>query len=246
MSKQSGLGATFLIGGYDLSGDISSLDSISGGPAALDVTSIKALANERLGGERDGDLQFTSWFDVALGQEHPVLSALPRADTVAMGYFGGAAVGSPAFAINGKQLNYDGTRGDDGSFSFKAEVQADGFGLEWGELLTAGQRTDTTATTGSAHDDGGSGTAFGAQAYLMVTGFTGTSVTVEIDHCTTSGGTYTALMTFAAATGVGAQRISVSNTTTVNEFLKVKTTGTFTSARFAVLFVRNPIAGVSF
>lgn len=236
MSKQSGLGATFLIDGYDLSGDISSLDSVTGGPAPLDVTPINALANVRIGGLRDGDLQFTSWFDVSVGQEHPVLSALPTTDAIATGYFASPAVGSPAFCINGKQLNYDGTRGTDGSLSFKVEVQANGYGLEWGELLTAGLRTDTTGTTGADHDDG-AGSTYGAQAYLQLTAFTGTSVTVTIEHCTTSGGSYSSLMAFSAMEAIGAQRISTTGT--VDEFTKVVTSGTFSSATFAVVFMRN-------
>ena len=32
-NKMSGLGDNFLIGGYDLSGDVSALSQISGGPA---------------------------------------------------------------------------------------------------------------------------------------------------------------------------------------------------------------------
>lgn len=236
MAKSSGLGATFLIGGVDLSGDVSSLDSISGGPNPLDVTAIKDSANERIGGLRSGDLQFTTWFDPLV--EHPVLSALPTTDTIATGYFS-PTVGSPAFSINGLQLNYDGTRGADGSFSFKCEVQSDAFGLEWGELLTAGLRTDTTATTGAFQDDG-AGTTFGAQAYLQLTALTGTNVVVTLTHATTSGGTYNTLMAFNSMTALGTQRISVSGT--VNEFIKVATSGTFTSATFAVHFVRNQTA----
>lgn len=244
MAKQSGLGATFVITGYDLSGDVGSLDKISGGPAALDVTSIKSSANERIGGLRDGDLQFTSWFDVALKAEHPVLSVLPTTDVVAMGWFT-PAIGADAFAINGKQLNYDGTRGTDGSFSFKCEVQANAFGLEWGELLTAGLRTDTSATTGTARDDSAS-SAFGAQAYLEFGVLTGTDVTVKVEH-SADNSTWATLLTFAQVTsGQQAQRVTVSNSTTVNRYLRATTTtsGGFTSATFAVMVSRNLTAVV--
>ena len=63
--KMSGLGDNFYIGGYDLSGDVSALTQISGGPAALDVTGIKQSANSRIGGLRDGDMQFTTFFEHA-------------------------------------------------------------------------------------------------------------------------------------------------------------------------------------
>ena len=42
------------------------------------------------------------------------------------------------------------------------------------------------------------------------------------------------------------QRISVSNTATIDQYLKVTTTGTFTNAVFSVVFRRNQAAGVTF
>jgi hypothetical protein len=315
MAKQSGLGDNFYIGGYDLSGDVSSLDAISGGPALIDVTSIKKSANERIGGQRDGSMKFTTWFEfssavtnpgvpssgtpyvstynfpvlvtitggtgtqvningvnqgsfdgtyllpalgtitltysvaptwawVGEGTEHNALSILPRTDTIGT-YFRGTAVGSSVACINGKQLNYDFTRDNKGALSAQVEIDANGFGLEWGEQLTPGIRIDTTATTGTARDDG-AGSTFGAQAYLQLIELQGTSVDVTITHCTTSGGSYTTLMDFGAQTAIGSFRQSVSNTTTVNEFLKVVTTGTFTYAAFAVAFMRNLTAGQVF
>jgi hypothetical protein len=82
-----------------------------------------------------------------------------------------------------------------------------------------------------------------------MTSFVGTDVTVTIDHCTTSGGTYSSLMAFSQTTAANTfQRISVSNTTTVDEFLKVVTTtsGGFTYASFNVVIVRNQVAGQVF
>lgn len=245
MAKQSGLADNFYIGGYDLSGDVSSLDQISGGPALLDVTPINASANVRIPALRSGDMQFTTFFDPASGLEHAALSTLPTADVIAM-YLRGTTIGNPAAAINGKQINYDWTRDNTGALTGKVEVQSNKYGLEWGKNLTAGLRTDSTATTGSAFDDGAA-SSFGGQAYFMVTAFTGTSVTIDIQSCTTSGGSYaTTGLTSAAFTGIGAQRIAVSNTTTINEFLKVVTTGTFSNAVFAVVFVRNSVAGQVF
>lgn len=244
MAKTSGLGDNFYIGGYDLSGDISSVDQLSGGPALIDVTPIKASANTRIGGLRQGDWQFTSFWDSAAGAEHPALSTLPTSDVIAC-YLRGTTLQNPAAAMQAIQLNYDPTRDNVGNLTLKVELQSDSYGYEWGEQLTAGLRTDTTATTGSAVTDAAQ-TAFGAQAYVQLVAFTGTSVTVTISHCTTSGGSYSTLMSTTAMTGIGAQRISVSNTTTVDQYLKVATTGTFTNATFAVVFVRNSIAGQVF
>ena len=89
-------------------------------------------------------------------------------------------------------------------------------------------------------------TAWGAQAYLQLTAFTGTSVTVTVQHAP-DGSTWTSLMSFTAQTAAPAtQRVTVSNTTTVARYLRVITTGTFTAATFAVAVNRNLASGVSF
>src|SRR5581483_249539 len=165
MSKQSGLGQRLLVGGNDISGDIQALDNVHGGPALLDVTDITQPAHSRIGGLRDGGLGATAFFDAA--NAHLVLSALPTAD-VGVSYLLGTTIGNAAACLVAKQVGYDPTRGADGSLLLKSQFDANGFGLEWGEQLTAGLRTDTTATAGPVTDDGGS-SAFGAQAYLQVT-----------------------------------------------------------------------------
>jgi len=245
VAKQSGLGDNLYVAGYDLSGDISALGRIGGGPAALDVTGIDKSAFERIGGLRDGSLEFTSFFNDAAGRAHPRLSTLPTTD-VSITYCRGTTLGNPAAAIVAKQINYDGTRGDDGAFTFAVQAQANGYGLEWGRQLTAGKRTDTTATNGSSVDFGTGSTAFGLQAYLHVFAFTGTSVTVTIQESSDDGaGDAWAAVTggaFTAATGVTSERIATSASQTVERYLRVVTSGTFSNAVFAVTVVRNDTA----
>lgn len=247
MAKTTGLGDNFYIGGYDLSGNVSNISQISGGPASLDVTPINASAYVRLGGQRTGDMDFTTFMDVAAGAEHTALSGLPTADVIAS-YYQQPAVGNACANMVAKQINYDWTRGQDGTLTAAVQCQSNSFGLEWGTQLTAGIRTDTTATAGTFFDNGAS-SSFGAQAYLQVFGFTGTDVTVKIQHATTSGGTYTDLITFTQVTsGNQAQRVVVSNSTTVDEFLKVTTvtSGGFSSVKFAVGITVNATAGQVF
>jgi len=240
MAKTSGLGDNFYIGGYDLSGDVGSLEQISGGPALLDVTPISKSAHVRLGGLRSGDIQFTSFFDAAAGAEHPALSTLPRTDVIAT-YARGTTVGNPAACLVAKQVNYDPTRDNAGGLTLKVDLQSNAYGLEWGVQLTAGLRTDTTGTTGSAYDNTISGTN-GAQGYCQVTAFSGSSVDIKIRHCTTSGGTYADLIDFGSFSGIGAARVTAAGT--VNEFFKVVTSGTFTSATFSVVIAVNTTAVV--
>lgn len=254
MAKQSGLGDALYIAGYDLSGDINALGNIGGGPAALDFTAIDKSAFERRGGVRDGRLQMTSFFNPGTlpDQAHARLKNLPTADVVAA-YFRGTALGGPSANIVAKQLNYDGTRGDSGEFTFAVEAAANAYGLEWGRSMTAGKRTDTTGTNGVGVDFGvgspplfdGSG-LFGLQAYLHVFALTGTSVTVKLQESSDNGvGDTWADVTgggFTAATGPGAQRIETARGQTVERYLRAVTTGTFSNAVFAVSVARNDVA----
>ena len=184
MAKTGGLGDALYYGGYDVSGDVQALGNIGGGPATLDFTDITQSAMARQGGLRDGRIEWTSYFNpgVAANSAHTVLSALPRGD-VLLTYCRGTTLGAPAACLNGKQANYDGTRGNDGSFTFAVSAQANSYGLEWGLQLTAGLRTDTAATNGTGVDTATS-LSFGAQAYLKVTAFTGTDATVKIQDST--------------------------------------------------------------
>lgn len=246
MSKQNGLNSRLYLGGDDLSGDIQSV-AISGGPALLDVTDITQSAVSRLGGERDGKINIVSYWDPVLA--HPVLSQLPTTDQIVT-YATAPAIGAPACSLNGLQINYDGTRGTDGSYTFAVEAQADGFGLEWGVLLTPGMRTDATATAASSANsfDTLASASFGGQAYLHVNAFSGTSVTVAIwDSADNS--TFAAVSSFAftaATTASTQQRISVINTATIRRYVAVATTGTFSSAQFAVQLTKNATAGIVF
>jgi hypothetical protein len=314
---QSGLGDNFYIGGYDLSGDISSVDSISGAVAVLEATALKQSAESRLYGLRSGIMKFTSLFEnsvvasspavplstvpyvstynvsilvtivgtvtnvsingvtagtsagtyllpafgsialtyssaptwtwLSVGTMHNALAPLPRSQAVCM-YVRGATQGNAVACMTGVQVNYDGTRDNNGNLNFQVEVDAGGYGYEWGYLLTSGVRTDTAATVGAAYDQGAAlaTTNYGAQGYLEILDFIGTSVDITITHCTTTGGTYTTLMDFGSQTGIGGFRQSVSNVTAVNEFIKIVTTGTFTYCSFAVAMNRNLIAGQVF
>lgn len=238
MTKQGGLGDRLLIDGYNLSGDIGSLGRIGGGPAAGEVTAIDKSAIERLGLVRTGGIDFTSWFNPTANQEHDVLSTLPTTDRHAM-YLRGMGIGNAGAGLIGKQINYDPERGADGSLALGITIESNSYGIEWGEQLTAGLRTDTVATSPATGLDGLASSTFGGQAYLQVLGVTGTSVTARVQDsadnasfANIAGGGL-----FVAATAVGAQRIELTGT--IRRYLRVITTGTFSSAQFAVLFVRN-------
>lgn len=234
MAKQSGLGDNLYVAGYNVSGDIGSIGSVKGGPALLEVTGIDKSGTERVGGLRDGSMEYTAYFNKAAGQAHDVFSALPTSDDVVT-YFRGTTIGNSAACLVAKQIGYDGERGDDGSLTFKVEAQANGYGIEWGEQLTDGVRTDSTGTSGSAYDYGSS-TAYGLQAYFQVFSVTGTSVIITVEH-SADNVSWSTLATWSGVSALGATRIAATGT--VNRYLRVTTAGTFTDAQFAVAAVRN-------
>ncbi|NUS00589.1 MAG: hypothetical protein HOV67_35650 [Kribbellaceae bacterium] len=250
MAKTSGLGDGLYIAGFDASGDIQQLQQIGGGPALLDVTGINKSAHERLGGHRDGRFEMTTFFNhVAAGTgTHEKLSALPRTDVI-MTYCRGTVLGNPAASLVGKQVNYDPTRANDGMLTFGVSAQCNGFGIEWGQQLTAGVRTDSAATNGASIDTAASA-SFGGQAYLQVFSFTGTDATVKIQD-SADNSTFADVASFAFTQVTAApfsQRIALSNTATIRRYVRAVTvtTGGFTSMSFAVNFIKNQIAGVVF
>ncbi len=246
MAKQTGLGDNFYVAGYDVSGDTASIDTIGGGPEAMEITGIDKSAVERIGGLRTAGLSWTSWFNDAAKQEHAALSTLVTTDVQVM-YFRGTTLGNPAAACIAKQVNYDPTRGADGSLSFGVDVESDGFGLEWGRMLTAGVKTDTAAANGTGVENAAQATTnFGLQAYLQVMDFTGTDCTVVLQESSDDGADAYANITGGAFTQITSgdqhqERIATATNLAVEQFVRAITitTGGFSALDFAVMFVRN-------
>lgn len=311
MTKSSGLGDRVWISGVPVSNDIQQL-TVSMPVALIDSTGIDKSAHERLLGLRDGKLALTTFFNKAVGGVHTVLSALPRTDVIGS-YFRGYGLGSPVASLVAVQPNYDLTRPTDGSLTFKAELDGDKYGMDWGVQLTNGPRTDTAATNGTGVDGGngfstpavpasttpvtntspltatvvisggtvtnvsvggvtaGSGdgtytvpagvtiavtysvaptwtwtlsTAFGFQAFLHVSAFTGTDVTVKLqdsaDNVTFADVASGAFTQITSGTPAG-QRIAVGGTATLRRYVRATTvtTGGFTSVTFVVQVTQN-------
>ena len=244
--KQGGLGVKVFVGGVDVSGDIGSLQNLSTPQAVGIDTGVDKYAIERIALKKDGDIGIQTWWNST--GVHLVMAALPTADVLFSYWQSPLAIGGECFSMIGKQLNYDPVRADDGMLTTGVHAQANAFGAEWGESLTAGIRTDTAATNGASLD-GGAQTAFGAQAYCHVFSVTGTSMTVKIQDSAdnvsfadVAGLTFT---TVAAGSKLG-QRLATANNATIRRYLRAVTTGAFNPGTFAVQVNRNPIAGVSF
>ena len=235
MAKSSGLAQRLFAGGFQVSGDIAAINELRSPRGVYIVTAIDKTAQERILGHVDGLIDASSWFNDASGQEHAIFKQLLTTNVHVI-YGFGATIGATAAGLVSKQFNYDFTRPIDGSLSLNVRAAANGFGLEWGEMLTAGVRTDTTATNGSSLDNSAA-TSNGAAAYLQVFAFTGTSVTVAIQD-STDDSAWTTRMTFTAVSGANQQeRITWSGSPA--RYLRVITTGTFSNAEFAVMLRRG-------
>lgn len=234
MAKESGLGANYYLGQYDLSGDTNSLGTIAKGINLLDFTGINKGAPERKAGQLNGEISWTSYWNPT--NAHVALAAHPRTDMIGS-YWHRTTIGTPVASCIGKQVNYDPTRGADGSLTAGVQLLSNAYWLDWGLGLTASPRTDTAATDGAGVDFS-AGSSFGLQAYLHVVSFTGTSATIKLQESSDNGsGDAFADVTggaFTLVTGATFERIQTARNQTVERYLRVVTTGTFSNLVFAV------------
>lgn len=241
MAKQSGLGSALWWGSVDLSGDVGAVNSIEVTRGSLEVTGIDKSAPERILGLRDGSLSFTSWWNTAAGAAHLTLDALPRTDVQVTVAAGTPAVGTAAASCIGKQQTYSPSRGADGSLSATISVAANGYPLEWGELLTTGKQTFASGSiNGTSIDLGATSTLFGAAAYFHVFSLGSGSPTLTIKD-SADNGTFAALSPASlsyAPVAAGVTRVQTGVSATVRRYVRLEVTGTYTNLVAAVVFVR--------
>ena len=205
------------------------------------MTAINKSAVERFQGLADGQMAFDSWFDDAAGAEHVALKGLVTTDRILLWALGGV-IGSTAAGLVAKQMNYDFNRGADGALALSVEtLGASGVALEWMEMLTAGKITHASATNGTSQDNTAS-TANGIAAILELVSLATGTVTVVVQESSDNGGAdpFAAKATFTAVAAAGAPTAErITATGTVERYLRVATTGTFTTAEFAVAIRRG-------
>ena len=242
--KSNGLGSLFFVDGYDISGDVASVDRISASNTPFDVTAINGSAHERIFGLNDGEMAFTHFFNDAAAQEHVVLKAKAAGADRVVTYFKGSAIGNMAASLVAKQMNYDWSRNADGSLMGQVQCLANTTTLDYCEQLTAGKRTDASATNGASLD-GGAATTIGLVAYIQVFALTSGSPTVKIQESSDDavGDPYADVTggTFGVVAANTAARIVTSLTLPVERYLRVVTTGTFSGLTFAVCASRYPV-----
>jgi hypothetical protein len=235
MAKKSGLGQQIFVHGYDLSGDVSAIDNASSPRELLDSTALNASAHERIMGLSDGNLAVSSWFNDATEQEHAAFKGLVTTDRILTWAFG-ATRGDVAACLVSKQMDYNGSRGADGSLSFSIDSQANGVSLDWCETLTTGKETHSSAGSSTSRDDSAA-TSAGMVAYLEITDCDSGTPTVTIQESSDNGSSdaWATVLSFTAvgyASAPTAERVTVSGA--VERYLRITTTGTFSNLDFCV------------
>ncbi len=241
MTTKSGLGSRFFLDGYDISGDVGAIGTIRAGRNPLDVSSIDVSGTKRISGRKFGEMGWTVFFDDAAAAEHVALKAITRTDRYALWAQSCVAIGDLGIAMLGKQMSYDWNFGADGGAIGTVQMLSNGAPVEFVELLTPGKRTDTTGTNGSSLD-GAAATTYGLAAYAFLTDFSGTNITLTLED-SANNSAFSAITggAFTAFTAVGAQRIQTAVGGTVRRYVRVVSSGTFSSATFVVVFVRYHI-----
>ncbi len=175
-------------------------------------------------------------FRAAHAQEAPVL--------VSVGY-GGHAIGSLVDLLKAAMTDHRVNSPQDGlvdaSGEFESDDQVD-LGVSLHDLVAEPSATPPVNFASVDETVASVGTTAGAVAHLHVTAFTGTSVTIKVQH-STDNSVWVDLLTFAAITGVTKERLEVPIGTPINRYVRaIISAGTWTSVTFTVAFARRGFA----
>lgn len=250
MAISSAIGGRAFLDEFNLSDTTSHVAAMQFDVGQLNKTTIQDSAMARLDGLRDGRLATVSHFDDATGKSHDAWADFPasRADRILTWAHRGT-LGAAAISCYGQQEQLTYRLEQNGDLLLDAAVVGNGYGVEAGHLLTAGLQASTGTEALTGVDDGaGAATDWGAQFYLHVTAFTGTSVDIMIQDSDDDASTdpYVDIAAFTQVTGPTFERIQTSRTENIKEWLRVDLDGTYTALSLVVVAVPNRLAAVNF
>lgn len=232
MAFVHGKGGAVIWGATDLSAYLNNVDAAATADTA-EVTCFGSSSKSYVAGTRDATLSLSGFFDGSVGAVDEVLSAaLAGTAAVTIAPAGAGAIGNRAQLANVIHTGYTVTAPVGDAVSISAEAQVSG-GLAGGIILA--DLTARTATGNTTANDNAASSAGGAVAHLHLTAFTGTDITIKVQH-SADNSTWVDLITFAQLTATGSERKSATGT--INRYLRVNIAGTFTTATFAVAIAR--------
>jgi len=233
MAKVNGLGVRLYAAGYDLSGDVNVIDSIGYTQQLLDVTTLDKEATARIAGLSDSALTVNGWFEQT--GDHAAYTSLtgklPTADQIVFTQMG-TALGDAFCGLTAKESSYVVNRAPGSALATTASYSSTaGEQAEWGVTLTASKTTNASAASGAGVDNAAS-SANGCVAYLEAMSLVSGACVVKVQH-STDNVTFTDLITFTSVTTANvpfAQRSTASGT--INRYLRINTSGTFSTIVF--------------
>lgn len=233
MAKVNGLGVRLYAAGYDLSGDVNVVDGMGYTQQMLDVTTLDVAATARIAGLSDDALTVNGWFEAT--SDHAAYTSntgkMPTADQIVFTQMG-TALGDPFAGMTAKEATYVVTRASGAALATTATYSSTaGEQAEWGVTLTASKTTNVSGSSGTGVDNAAS-SANGCVAYLEAMSLVSGTCVVKVQH-STDNVTFTDLITFTSVTTAGvpfAQRSTASGT--INRYLRVNTSGTFSTIVF--------------
>ena len=237
MAKTTGLDTRIYVEGTDLRGDVSGLTGVGMSQNLYDVTTLDLSAVARLAGLKTGSSSCAAFFDNAAGKGHATWTAksgaIPTDSENVLIPLGGS-IGDPALQLVSKQGTYYVTRETSGPITCSVDYEsADGLSPDFGVLLTP-KATDSSGTSYTGVDGTAQSTG-GARAMIQVFSLTSGSVTATIED-SADNATYGTLGTFTSISGQTSEAIEISGT--VERYVRLTTSGTFSTAVLACSFVR--------
>jgi hypothetical protein len=241
MAFAAGKGAKILFDEVDISPYLGQFES------AVEASQIEASPfgsefAEFITGIRSGRVSFQGFYDSAANaideKFRTVMTQGTLGQLITIGPVG-YAIGKPTILLSSSFARYSLSGPVDGMVGLTAEINADG-GTEFGVSLH--DLTAETATGNGTGYNSGAGTTNGGVAHIQCTAVTGSSpsLTGKVQH-STDGSSWSDLVTFAALTAAGKERVVVAAGTTVNQHLRATWTiaGTTPSFTFHISFARR-------
>lgn len=227
-----GKGAATLVNAYDLSAFFNTYDAAATADTA-EVSTFGGSSKAYVAGLKDATLSLGGFFDGSAAAVDAVLSAAIGSSTLfTLAPAGAGTIGNRANLAQAYETGYTVSAPVGDAVTVSAEAQVSN-GMASGIILA--DLAARTATGNTTVNDNGASSSAGAVAHLHVTAFTGTDVTIKVQH-SADNSTWVDLITFTQLTAIGSERGTAAGT--VNRYLRVNIAGTFTSVTFAVALAR--------
>lgn len=247
MAIRGGLGQAFFFGGYDVSGDVGSIDTMSQPRTFMEIPAVNIVGTRRLGLLSSAQLGYSFWFNDATDAMHEAIKTAPTGDEHAMLAFNATPstsvqIGDIAICVRGKRTNTGFSRSADGSFSGTVNIDGSGEGaMMVGHMLTTGNQLFASAADNASYDQWDTATAesllFGIEICHQFFDAPDSGSPTAIIEDSSDDSAWATLLSL----GVISARATGRNTVTgnVDRYIRLSVTGTFTNQRIAIAVLRH-------